>query len=52
MIRKVLDTITGRSIDEALEEHKRTAADLKDAVRKAREKIDAERNAAEAAGRK
>ena len=52
VIKKMLDTLTGKSLDEAVKENGKTAADLKEAVKNAREKIDAERTAAEAAGRK
>ena len=60
MLKRMLDTITGRHLDEALEKQSKTAADLKDAVAKARAKIDAEvatkeaeeRMAAKAAGGK
>lgn len=56
VIKKVLDTLTGASLREAAEKNAKTAADLKDAVAKARAKIDAtleeERKAAQAAERK
>ena len=51
-MRRLLDAITGKALTDAVEENKKTQSDIKDAVKKAREKIDAERNAAEAAGRK
>lgn len=58
MIAKLLDTITGASVKKAVEENSKTAADLKDAVAKARATVDAdiiekeaeERKAAHAAG--
>ena len=48
-VKKVIDTLTGKALAEALEENKRTAADLQDALKRAREQIDAKRNAEEAA---
>ena len=48
MIGKVLDTLTGKSLKAAVVENGKTAADLKDAVAKARAKLDAERTAKEA----
>ena len=48
MIGKLLDTLTGSSLKKAVEENSKTAADLKDAVAKARAKLDAERTAKEA----
>ena len=57
MIAKLLDTLTGASVKEAVAANSKTAADLRDAVKKAREAIDAavakketeERKAAKAA---
>lgn len=47
MIAKVLDTLTGRAVDKALEKNK-TALSLKDQVAEARAKADAEALAKEA----
>lgn len=52
VITKAFDALTGKSLKDKADEVAKTAADLKDAVRKAREKIDAERNAEEAAAHK
>ena len=51
VIQKILDTLTGASVDRALAANAKTAADLKDAVAKARAKVEAERTAKEAAER-
>lgn len=42
MLGKMLDTLTGRSIKDAVDKNNKTAADMKDAVARARAKIDAE----------
>lgn len=50
-LKKALDTLRGKALDDAAEEVAKTAADLKDAVRRAREKLDAERSEKEAQAR-
>ena len=52
MIAKMLDAITGKSLKEAVTENSKTALDLKEAVAKARAKVDAEIIAKEAEERK
>jgi hypothetical protein len=51
-ITKVIDTLTGKSLKVAAEENAKTAADLKDAVKRATARIDAERAAEDAEARK
>ena len=48
MIAKLLDTLTGASVKDALKENSKTALDLKEAVAKARAKVDADIIAKEA----
>ena len=47
IVKKAIDTLTGASVKEAVDKNAKTAADVADAVKKAREKIDAERTAEE-----
>jgi len=42
MIAKLIGALTGASVKEAVEINSKTAADLKDALAKARAKVDAE----------
>jgi len=46
MLSKVIGTITGKIVQEAAEKNAKTAADLKDAVAKARAQADADAKAA------
>lgn len=52
MLKRLVDTLTGKAVKEAAKEQDQATADVKDAAAEARAMIDAERNKAEAEERR